>query len=146
MSDVPDIGGIGREEYVRLLCNGYLIIGKPIPEEFWDEWEEIQAKDGVLTQAEADRKLIELPTDPLEVWVVLKDGNEFQVLPTGPAKGGEITLSATTPFTGTVDHGRLQRPDGTLLVTFHIFCNAMTAGDTVSVMLDSAQMLKFLVP
>jgi hypothetical protein len=146
MTDIPGIGGIGREEYVRLLCNGYLIIGKPIPEEFWDEWEVIQAKDGEMTQAEADRRVVELPTDPLEVWVVLKDGNEFQVLPDGPANGGSIKLSATTPFTGEIDYGRIQRTDGTLLAKFQIFCNAMVAGDTVSVMLDSAQMLKFFSP
>jgi hypothetical protein len=135
--------GIGRENYVRIICNGYLILGKPIPEEFWDEWEAIQAKERIKS---ADELLLEIPPDPMEVWVVLKDGNEFQVLPDGPANGGSIKLSATTPYTGEVDHGRLQRPDGTLLAKFDVFCNAMVAGDTLTVMLDSSQMLNLLQP
>jgi hypothetical protein len=139
--------GIGREEYVRLLCRGYLIIGKPIPEEFWDEWEEILAKDAALVPPSAGEKLLELAPDPLEVWAVLKDGSQFELTRSKPSIGNHVTLEGTSPYTGIVDHCVLQRPDGTLLAKFNISnVNTVVAGDSLHVTLDATQMLKMLMP
>lgn len=139
--------GIGREQYVRLLCNGYLVIGKPIPEEFWDELEEILAKDAAAAPPTPAERLLELPAEPLEVWAVLMNGLRFQVTRSKPSTGDFVTLEGTSPYTGVVDHCVLQRPDGTLLARFNISnVSAIVAGDSLSVTLDAAQMLSLLNP
>jgi hypothetical protein len=135
--------GIGREEYVRLICNGYLIMGKPIPEQFWDEWDAICAKQA--EERSAEQRLLEIPPDPLEVWAFMEDGGKFMLTPTGPATN-TVILGANVPYTGVLRYFRLQRPDGTLLAQFDGDMNtrALLAGDSLLLQLDAEQMLKFL--
>lgn len=137
---------LGRENYVRLLCNGYLILGKPIPQEFWDEWEEILAKDAAAVGdgPSAEDQLLKFAPEPLEVWAVMEGGAKFKLDAPNPSKDGYITLETISPITGIVDHCILQRMDGTLLAHFNINTVTLLAGDHLHVTLDAAQMLKLL--
>jgi hypothetical protein len=136
--------GLSREEYVTIICRGYLVIGKPIPEEFWDEWEAICAKEAAPKTPE--ERLLEIPPEPLEVWAVMVGGGTFRLLATKPASNGFITLEARCPMTGMVDHCALMRPDGTVLaqIPFSNPVSALVAGDSLHVTLDAEQMVKYL--
>ena len=76
----------------------------------------------------------------------MHDGSTFRLGAPDPAKDGYITLKATSPVTGVVDHCILQRPDGTLLAQFSINTVMLTLGDSLHVTLDAAQMVSFLTP
>jgi hypothetical protein len=133
---------LGRENYVRLVCEGYLALGKPIPEEFWDEYEAIYAKEREAKTPE-DR-LLEITPEPMEVWAVMRGGGTFRLAATKPAQNGILTLEAVSPMTGMVDYCRLQKPDGTELAHIIVNCNALVAGDSLHVTLDASTMLSYL--
>lgn len=142
--------GIGREEYVRLICNGYLVLGKPIPPEFWDEWDaiceaEAEARLNARVKA-AEHALLEIPPDPLEVWGVMMDGSAFRLSQDRPATH-EVWLAGTVPATGIFRHFELRRPDGEVLAQFeaNVGQRALAVGDTLQVSLDAEQLVKFLV-
>jgi hypothetical protein len=136
---------LGRENYVRLICNGYLVLGKPIPPEFWDEWEALCAKQAPPTSAED--LLLQLPPEPMAVFAVMHDESEFLLTPAGPSKDGHITLTGTVLHTGFFKFFRLQRPDGTILAQFdgNIPNVALVQGDSLHCTLDAEAMVKLLL-
>jgi len=133
-------GGLSREEYVTIICQGYLVLGRPIPAEFWDEWDAISAR-----KASADR-LLEIPPQPMQVWAMMRGGSEFPLTATGPASKGSIVLDAKAPLTGIFLNFQLRRADGTLLAEFDgdIAGCALVAGDVLSLTLDAEAMVKML--
>jgi hypothetical protein len=134
---------LGRENYVRLICNGYLVMGRPIPPEFWDEWEALQPK---LGEKSFEDKLLEITPEPMEVWAVMVGGGTFQLTAPNPAKNGYITLEAMSPMTGMVDYCRLIRADGTVLAQFPVQgVSALVKGDHLHVTLDAEAMVKLLL-
>jgi hypothetical protein len=138
--------GLSREEYVTLICRGYLVMDRPVPEEFWDEWEAICAKQAEPKTA-ADL-LLEIPPEPMTVWAVMHDGTDFPLYPDGPSKNGYIKLTATVPTTGLFWYFQLRKANGLLLAQFDgsIADKALVAGDSLSCMLDADAMVKLLVP
>jgi hypothetical protein len=137
--------GLSREEYVTLICRGYLVMDRPVPEEFWDEWEAICAKEA-LPKTAADR-LLEIPPEPMSVWAVMHDGTDFQLHPDGPSKDGYITLMAAVPVTGLFWYFQLRKANGMLLAQFdgQIADKALVAGDSLHCTLDADAMVKLLV-
>ena len=134
---------IGREEYVRLICNGYLILGKPIPEEFWDEWDVIQAK--TARDKKAEERLLEIPPEPMEVWAIMENGLEFRLSQDKPATT-TVTLTAIVPVTGMFRYFQLRRATGVVLAQFdgNMTTKALLSGDSLHLSLDAAQVLRLL--
>jgi hypothetical protein len=134
---------LGRENYVRLICNGYLAMGRPIPPEFWDEYEAIYAKDRIKS---AEDRLLEITPEPMAVVAVMHSGREFLLQPQGPSTGAMITLSGTAPETGLFWYFQLRKADGTVLAQFdgNVANVALVQGDSLHCTLDAEAMVKLL--
>lgn len=133
---------------MRLVCEGYIALGRPIPEEFWDEWDAICEKDRAAAEAQtAEEKLLEIPPEPMEVWCIT-DRGDFKMEPDGPAVNGQIKLHYTSmPWACTVKHYEL-RKDGVLLAEFQAQMSntALVAGDSLTLTMDAPLMLSLLKP
>jgi hypothetical protein len=154
---------LNREEYVRIIATGYLALGKPVPEELWDEWEAI-LEAYLAAEEQRDKDLLRNIPDvgPLEVWAVC-DGGDILLSAKGPASNGEIVMEATNVTVGgRVNHIELCKrhafnmlgfgagKKGELVCEMPIQMNALlVAGDTLTVTLngaDVANVLKLLNP
>lgn len=140
-------GGLSREEYVRIICRGYLVNGTPIPEEFWDEWDAIVAKEA-RDKPMIDR-LLEIEPQPMGVVAIMHDGTEFLLHPKEPAgisSQSFITLTGDVPVTGLFKWFQLRRPDGTVLAQFdgNVANVALVQGDSLHCTLDAEAMVKLL--
>jgi hypothetical protein len=119
-------------------------MGRPVPPEFWDEYEAIYAKDRVQS---AEDRLLEIPPEPMMVVAVMHSGKEFLLQPAGPSKGGYITLTGVVPETGLFWYFQLRKADGTTLAQFdgNVANVALVQGDSLHCTLDAEAMVKLLL-
>jgi len=129
---------------VRLVCEGYLALGRAVPEQFWDEWDAICEKDREQTDEE---KLLAIEPEAMEVWCIT-DRGDFQLTPSGPAVNGSIKLEYhSIPWACTVKHYEL-RKDGVLMSEFNATMpnTSMFAGDSLTLTMDGPLMVHLLQP
>jgi hypothetical protein len=154
---------LDREEYVRIIATGYLALGKPVPEELWDEWEAI-LEAYLAAEEQRDKDVLRNIPDvgPLEVWAVC-DCGDILLEAKGPASDGKIVMEATNVLlSGSVKHIELRKrhpysmlgfgagKKGELVCEMQIQMNApLVSGDTLTVTLngaDVANALKMMNP
>jgi len=153
---------IGREEYVRLIATGYLSLGLPVPEEFWDEWDVI-LEAHLAEEEQRNKDILEGVPDvgPLEVWAICDEG-EILLEATGPASRGEVVMQAkNVQVAGMVNHvelcksrsalrellGHYGKGEMVVAMSLHSSNIWLVKGDTLTVSLkaeDVAAVLKAL--